>query len=74
MMIDRKCWAEAYRLHAAALDKLAQTEQGAFWEWYHAQALQIAADNGNSTLIQGLLLAVFEDVEATDKVRMKRTA
>ena len=58
-------WTEAYKFHAAALKKLGTMEQRAFWTWYHQKAIEIANTYNNTALILGLLVAIFENVEAT---------
>lgn len=69
MKIDRTAWADAYKLHAEALDRLGQMEREAFWLSFHEKAQEIAAQHGNGALILALIVAVFEDVEAADKGR-----
>lgn len=67
MMIDRAAWGDAYKLHAAALEKLGQMEQEAFWDWMASQMIETSNAHGNSVLIMALLVAVFEVVETADK-------
>ena len=74
MTIDRAAWADAYRFHVEALEKLGQLETDAFWEWAAAKMVEISNAHGNSQLIMGLLIAVFEDVEAADKAARDKAA
>lgn len=67
MNIDRTAWADAYKFHSEALEKLGQMEQDPFWEWMAARMIEISNEHSNGALIMALLIAVFEDVEAADK-------
>lgn len=67
MTIDRAAWADAYRFHVEAIEKLGQMEQEPFWAWATDRLIEISNAHGNSPLIMGLLIAVFEDLEALDK-------
>lgn len=69
MQIDRTAWADAYKFHAEALEKLGEMEQGAFWEWMGAKMIEVSNANGNGALIMALLFAVFDDLEQHDKAR-----
>lgn len=73
MQIDRSAWADAYKFHATALEKLGQMEQEPFWEWMAARMVEISDEHGNGALIMALMLAVFEDVEAASKERRNDT-
>lgn len=74
MTIDRAAWADSYRFHAEALEKLGQMRQDPFWEWVAARMIEISNAHGNRTIIMGLLIAVFEDLEAADKAARDRAA
>lgn len=69
MMINRTAWADAYKFHAEALEKLGQMEQEPFWEWMAARMVEISNEHGNGALIMSLMIAIFEDMEAVDKAR-----
>lgn len=73
MTIDRTAWTDAYQFNAEAVERLEQMEQEVFWEWMAARVLEIANMHNNDPLTMGLLVAVFEDMEAASKERRNHT-
>lgn len=69
MTIDRTAWTDAYQFNAEAVERLEQMEPEVFWEWMAARVLEIASAHNNNPLTMGLLIAVFEDMEAASKER-----
>lgn len=74
MEIDRSAWADAYNFEAVALKTLPNMGQDDFWVWYHTRQAEIIDKHSNSPLIQNLMLAVFEEVEAADDAIRQATA
>lgn len=54
-------WADAYKLHQAAVECMGRKEPADFWNWYHEEAYKIANKHANGPLILALLMAVFDD-------------
>lgn len=73
-MIDRKAkaWADAYRFHQAAIETMPTMDITNYWVWFHATEQQISEKHGDTPLIQNLLVAVYEDVEAADSPELYR--
>lgn len=69
MSINREVWADSYRFHVEAIQKHNQMKEEPFWEWMAAKVLEIANAHNNDPLTVGLLVAVFEDMEAASKER-----
>lgn len=61
---DRAVWSTAFRFHQEALEKLNQMERKPFWDWMVSKMAETSNANGNTPLAMGLLLAVFNDLEA----------
>lgn len=74
MIDDCTAWAEASKFHAIAVEKLGQMEQEPFWEWIAAKMIDISNANGNGPLIMALLIAIFEDIEAREKILRQNPA
>lgn len=74
MQIDRSAWADAYNFEAEALKTLPNMGQDDFWVWYHTRQAEVIDKHNNSPLIQNLMLAVFEEVEAADTATRQATA
>lgn len=71
-MIDREAWADAYRFHQAAIETMPTMDITSYWVWFHATEQQISGKHGDTPLIQNLLVAVYEDVEAADSPELHR--
>ena len=62
---NKTAWGECYRLYAAALEEAQHvTTKNELWVWFWAKGKEIMDKYPGDCLVNGLLLAVFEQLEA----------